>query len=176
MLYNLSTLLTKSSILLFYLRFAAANFPFRVAAYLVMSVVVAYTLLSACSMLYYCSPIEKLWDVTAPGSCIDMYAAFFALAVFNSATDVVILLLPIWLLWPLRVKLSQRIAVGLVLMTGGLYVFPLSPPLHSPAGDYDPGTNDDSVCCVSFIRVAAIPAGRFDMDITWRITLNLIWW
>jgi len=101
-----------------------------------MVVVVAYTLLSATSVLYYCSPIEKLWDMAVPGSCIDMYAAFFTLAVFNSATDVVILLLPIWLLWPLRVKLGQKIAVGIVLMPGGLYV---SLPLLSPcAGAYEP--------------------------------------
>ena len=60
--------------------------------------------------------------MTVPGSCIDMYAAYFALAALNSATDVVIHLLPIWLLWPLRVKLGQKIAVGLVLMPGGLYV------------------------------------------------------
>jgi hypothetical protein len=123
----MSTLLTKSSVLFFYLRFAAANFRFRIATYFVLSVVVGYTLATGFSFLYLCSPIEKLWNISIPGRCVDIYTAYFVSAIFNSATDVVILLLPIWLLWPLRVKLSQKIAVGLVLMPGGLYDFlPLS--------------------------------------------------
>ena len=80
------------------------------------------------SPFYYCSPIEKLWELTLQGHYVDIYAAFLGAAVINSVTDVVILLLPVWLLRPLRVKMSQKIAVGFVLMAGGLYA-PLS--LHS---------------------------------------------
>jgi len=138
-------------VLFFYLRFAAANLPFRIAVYVVLFFVFGSTLSSALSFLYYCQPVEKLWDMRVQGSCVDIYAAFFAGAVFNSAADVVILLLPIWLLWPLRMRMSQKIGVVLALMAGGF------------------------VCCVSFIRLVAIPAGRLDPDMTWRICINLIW-
>lgn len=47
-------------------------------------------------------------------------AWFLALAAFNVATDFIILALPVWILRPLRVKFSQKIALLVVLMTGGL--------------------------------------------------------
>ena len=118
--------------LFFYLRFAAANLPFRITVYFILFFVFGSTLSSALSFLYYCRPVEKLWDMSVQGSCVDIYAAFFAGAVFNSVADVLILLLPIWLLWPLRMKLGQKIAVALVLSAGGLYVFMIFLPRNIP--------------------------------------------
>ena len=84
-------------------------------------VVIAYTLANGLTFLYMCAPMRKWWDYSVQGGyCLDSYAAFLAAAVMNSVTDVVLLLLPIWLLWPLRVRLRKKIAVGLVLMPGGL--------------------------------------------------------
>ena len=88
-LYSLSTLLTKASILFFYLRFAAANLLFRIGVYFVLFVMVGNTLSTALSPLYYCSPIERLWDLSVRGSCVRIYAAFLSSAAVNSVTDVV---------------------------------------------------------------------------------------
>jgi hypothetical protein len=118
--YNLSTLFAKASILFFYLRFAAANLPFRITVYVVLFVVVGYSLAAGFSFLYLCAPVRKMWEPTVPGQCIDFYPPYLAAAILNSITDVILLLLPIWLLWPLRVGIKQKIAVGLVLMPGGL--------------------------------------------------------
>ncbi|KAK3329220.1 hypothetical protein B0H66DRAFT_540454 [Apodospora peruviana] len=148
--YNLSTLCVKASILFFYLRFAAANPPFRIAVYTVLFVVIVYSLNAGFSFLYLCNPIRRLWD-GSDGTCVDLYTAFLVSSAINSATDVVILLLPMWLLWPLTMELRQKIAVGLVLMTGGF------------------------VCGVSFFRLATIPAGKDDPDVTWNYCINNIW-
>lgn len=118
--YNLSTLFVKASILFFYLRFAAANRPFRIAVYVVLFAVIGYTLPAGFMFLYLCQPVQKFWDSAVEGVCFSGYAAFLAPSVLNSVTDVVILLLPIWLLWPLRVRMGQKIAVALALMPGGL--------------------------------------------------------
>ncbi|KAH8888073.1 hypothetical protein GQ53DRAFT_826637 [Thozetella sp. PMI_491] len=150
--YNLSTLFVKASILSFYLRFAAANRPFRIAVYTVLFVITGYSLNAGFSFLYLCNPIHKLWDGSAEGTCVDLYTAFLVSSVLNAVTDVIILLLPIWLLWPLRVKITQKILVALVLMPGGF------------------------VCAVSFLRLASIPDGANDPDTTWRYCDNNIWW
>ncbi|KAK3358448.1 hypothetical protein B0T24DRAFT_130275 [Lasiosphaeria ovina] len=149
--YNLSTLCVKASILFFYLRFAAANQAFRVTVYALLFVVAGYSLNAAFSFLYLCTPIHKLWDLATPGSCVDLYSAFLASAAINAATDVAILLLPSWLLWPLRLHWRHKVAVSLVMMTGGF------------------------VCAVSFFRLASIPLGKDNMDTTWQYCINNIW-
>ena len=120
-MYNCATMCIKGSIIFFYLRFAAANRPFRIAAYLVLFVVIGYSVPSATIFLWLCRPVRKYWDLTVTeGECIEGYPPYLAAAILNSITDVVILLLPLWLLWPLRVPWKQKFGVGFVLMTGGL--------------------------------------------------------
>ncbi|RKK11523.1 hypothetical protein BFJ70_g17282 [Fusarium oxysporum] len=148
--YNLSTLFTKVSILHFYLRFSQDR-TFKLATYFVMFVVVGNNLPAAFAFLYMCRPIPRYWDYTRPGSCLDVGSAFITCAVLNSVTDIVILCLPIWLLRPLRMRRLQKLGVTLVLMAGGF------------------------VCAVSLIRLASIPSGLHNPDVTWRYVVNLIW-
>jgi len=117
----MATIFIKASILFFYLRFATANRSFQIVVYAVLLVVVGYSIPSATIFLWMCRPLRKYWDLTVTeGECIAGNPPYLAAAVLNSVTDVVILLLPLWLLWPLRVPWRQKIAVSLVLMAGGL--------------------------------------------------------
>ncbi len=118
--YNEGTLCVKSSVIVFYLRFAPAHRPFRIFAYCLLFVVLGSSLCAAFPFLYLCQPVAKYYDVSVSGTCVDSYAQYLASACLNSATDVILLVLPFWLLWPLRVSIKQKIAVGLVLMPGGL--------------------------------------------------------
>lgn len=70
--------------------------------------------------LYACRPIRKFWDPAVPGTCVNMVANFLANAALNAATDVLILLLPLWLLWPLSLPTRRKIGVVVVFMTGSL--------------------------------------------------------
>ncbi len=175
--YNLSTLFVKASILSFYLRFAAVNRPFRIVVYILLFVIVGYSLNAGFSFLYLCTPMDSLWDPSIQGTCVDLYAAFLVSSVLNAVTDIVILLLPLWLLWPLRVRLGQKIAVALALMAGGLYA--LLSPFYAVlfVGLMTASlTEYPSVCFVSFFRLASIPAGANDPDTTWVYCTNNIWW
>lgn len=87
-----------------------------------MVVTVGYCLANGLVFLYMCQPIAFMWDPTVPGGgkCGDIYGGFLACAALNVATDIIILLMPIWLIWPLRVGLLQKLGVGVIMMTGGL--------------------------------------------------------
>ncbi len=110
---------TKSSILLYYLRFPSSR-AFRYFTYTVLFVAVGYTLSGLLSFAYNCTPVARSWDRTISGTCIDVTTSMLVRAVLNVATDLCILLQPIWLLWPLRLSAVRKTGVALVLMAGGL--------------------------------------------------------
>lgn len=87
-----------------------------------MVVAIGYCLANGFVFLYMCQPIIFFWDPTVPGGgkCGDIYGGFLACAALNVATDILILLMPIWLIWPLRVGLLKKLGVGIIMMTGGL--------------------------------------------------------
>ncbi|KAH7304850.1 hypothetical protein BKA65DRAFT_205024 [Rhexocercosporidium sp. MPI-PUGE-AT-0058] len=148
--YNMSTLFTKVAILMFYLRLSTDSY-FRSVTYVVMFVAVGYSLAGGFAFLYLCRPLPKYWNFMIPGECSNFGAAFLSGAALNVATDVALLLLPLWLLYPLRLPLKQKIGVTLILMTGSF------------------------VCAVSIYRLAIIPPGLSNMDATWHYIRNMIW-
>jgi hypothetical protein len=107
------------SILLFYLRFAIEP-AFRITAYVVMFIAAGYCAANAFVWAYICQPMALYWDWSMEGTCQDTGKAYISTSALNVATDIIILLLPIWLLWPLRVRPMQKLAVTVVLMAGGL--------------------------------------------------------
>lgn len=125
---NFSVLFTKASILTFYLRFSVSK-SFNIAVYSMFAVVVAYTMMGAFSFLYACTPMIKTWVPSTLGTCIHVNAWYGTLVALNVFTDVVLLLMPIWLLKPLRVGLAQKAAIAAVLGTGsfvlGISIFRL---------------------------------------------------
>lgn len=119
MVYGIGTMFIKSSILLFYLRFPSER-PFKIVTYIVLFVVCFYSLFGAFTFLLMCRPVQTYWNLDIPGKCLNSKDAFFITGVFNVATDITILSLPIWLLKPLRLPRKQKIGVTLILMTGSL--------------------------------------------------------
>ncbi|KAM7204683.1 hypothetical protein V8F20_003467 [Naviculisporaceae sp. PSN 640] len=149
--FNLATLFIKMSILSFYLRFPTER-AFRFVTYFLMVVVAGFCIATAFAFLYHCEPREFAWDFTIPGGkCVDLYAAYLAPAAINAATDIIILFMPIWLLWPLRIGPLKKIGVALIMMTGGF------------------------VAAVSIVRVQAIVAYSREEDMTWYYSINLMW-
>ncbi|KAK4155678.1 hypothetical protein C8A00DRAFT_31521 [Chaetomidium leptoderma] len=151
MSYNLCTLFVKLSILSFYLRFSVDR-AFRMAVYAVMFITVGYTIPNAFLFLYICKPIAFYWDWTiANGTCLSAQTIFDSANILNMSTDFMILLLPIWMLRPLRAPLLKKIGVALILMAGGF------------------------VCGISTMRMVTAMKGAYNPDITWHYPINLIW-
>ncbi|KAK3341866.1 hypothetical protein B0T25DRAFT_354946 [Lasiosphaeria hispida] len=114
---NLSILFTKGSILVFYLRFSTSR-AFAITVYAALVIVVGYCFAGAVGVLYACQPISKYWTF-GPGHCVQANAWGSSLISLNVFTDAVILVLPFWILRPLRTGFVQRVAIATVLGTGG---------------------------------------------------------
>jgi rhodopsin domain-containing protein len=144
-------LFIKASILKYYLRFPS-DLAFRIVTYFTMFVAIGYSIPQAFVWSYICKPMARYWDFAVEGQCINVDGAWVSSAALNMATDIIILLLPIWLLWPLRLPTLQKVALTLTLMAGGF------------------------VCAVSIVRLQAITSGLYDPDVTNHYVINLIWW
>ncbi|CAH0047372.1 unnamed protein product [Clonostachys solani] len=150
-LYNLTTVFIKASILTFYLRFTADR-ALKAATYAVLAIVVAYSLVNIiASFALDCSDPEK---------CDRLFVAYIVCAALNVATDIAILLLPFWILHPLQISTGRKIAIGMVLMGGGLYVFPHSEHTMLYA-------NSTSVSAVSILRLVITIQTDGELDTTY---------
>lgn len=111
----------KLSLLLFYRRLAPFTW-FRAAIYVVMFVVVAYTLGIMFSLIFPCKPIASNWDVTIEGECINKTGIYIATAVINIATDLALLVLPIPVLVRLQIPRLEKVALIAMFGVGSMYV------------------------------------------------------
>ncbi|KAF2178760.1 hypothetical protein K469DRAFT_446324, partial [Zopfia rhizophila CBS 207.26] len=148
--YGTSIMFTKLSILAFYLRFAT-NWKLRAVVYTTMAIVVLYCLLWSFVFVYRCRPLEKHWDLTISGSCIDWLKINIFSGVMNTLTDFTILVLPILMLQKLRLPIRQKIGVMIVLMTGGF------------------------VSAITIIRLKIIVDSVGNPDFTWDVS-QIVWW
>ncbi|PVH68619.1 hypothetical protein DL98DRAFT_375249, partial [Cadophora sp. DSE1049] len=150
-IYCLSILFIKLSILLLYLRISPDR-KFRTAVYSVIVVVVGYNLGSAFTNVFSCTPIARSWDLSiTSGSCINRPIFYFANAGLNIGTDCVMLILPIPMLWNLQMPRRQKAGLIGVFMAGSF------------------------VCIVSIIRLKYLFPLLKNPDITWAVVPALVW-
>ncbi|KAK4187890.1 Satratoxin biosynthesis SC1 cluster protein 4 [Podospora australis] len=115
--YKLTINLTKSSILLLYLRIFPKIF-FKRCCLVLLVLILAYMVGTTASSIWQCSPIPRAWDKSIPGTCISITANWYANAGFSIATDVIILALPMYPLYTSHLPRSQKIALMVVFALG----------------------------------------------------------
>ncbi|KAK3984420.1 hypothetical protein QBC44DRAFT_375184 [Cladorrhinum sp. PSN332] len=137
--YTLINMLTKLSILGFYLRF----FPFivfpglRTAIYITIAVTTASGISFTMSIVFQCTPINFFWsrfdDLPSIGSCININAYAWTVAIFNFALDLWLLALPMPELFKLSLPLRKKIVVCLMFAVGGFVTIVSVPRIISMA-------------------------------------------
>ena len=94
----------------------------KIVIYFTMAIVFLYSLVTSFAWLFTCQPIDKLWDLRITGgSCIEWTDLHIFSGVMNTVSDVIILLLPIVMLQKIQLPKWEKIGLGVVLMTGGVY-------------------------------------------------------
>lgn len=120
-LYVFNLVWTKLSILFMYYRIF--RFPyFKRWAYIIGTFVILWVICITFLFIFICVPVQKLWNPSLPGRCINQVGTWIANAASTILTDLMILLLPVPQVWKLQLRLSEKLALTFAFGLGFLYV------------------------------------------------------
>lgn len=85
-----------------------------------MVVVLGYSFAIIFALIFACHPIERNWDASLPGYCVNRTVIYVMTAVVNISTDIVILLLSIPIVSKLKMPVIQKIGVVCMFAVGSL--------------------------------------------------------
>ncbi|KAF6240495.1 hypothetical protein HO173_001163 [Letharia columbiana] len=149
--YLITLLGYKFSILLLYLRIFGVDKNFRYSTWVVMFFVFGYLFSNTLTQVFGCTPIDKNWKPKTPGHCILMTKADFAYGSMNLISDLFIFVLPLPMVWRLQLSWKGKLGVTLILM-GGAIAF-----------------------VVALVRYSLLLHRFYVTDITWYDGKNLLW-
>ncbi|OQE10268.1 hypothetical protein PENVUL_c004G08074 [Penicillium vulpinum] len=109
----------KLSILMLYRRL----FPVKTMKYAVNIVSLIVIMWAACGILagcFVCIPTEKLWHPMIEGGCMNLSKFYYGLQIPNIATDAIILLMPMHIVWNLPISKIQKLGLSGIFILGFL--------------------------------------------------------
>ncbi|KAI1844440.1 hypothetical protein JX266_009327 [Neoarthrinium moseri] len=116
--YKASINLTKSSILLLYVRIFGGIRWFKRVCIGLITIIALYCIASVLATIFQCSPVRKAWEKEMQGQCINNGQFWYANGGFSIATDMIILVLPMPLVYALHAPRVQKAALMLVFALG----------------------------------------------------------
>jgi len=140
----------KLCILLMYRRLFPTR-QFKLAVYILGSVLLIWWLSTFLLGVVNCRPIQGFWDPTVAATCINFENYSVGYAVVNILTDVIILVLPIRVVWNLQLPRGQKVALTFIFLLGSF------------------------VCAATLIRLLNAILDLNDPDATWAFTNAMIW-
>ena len=121
MVYLVSLLGYKFSILILYLRLFAVNKKFRYCTWATMFFVGGYLGANLVTQIFGCSPRAKYWNPEIPGHCINYTKAGLAYGSMNVTSDLLIFVLPLPIVWRLVLSRREKIGVTVIFLSGAMY-------------------------------------------------------
>lgn len=112
--------LVKNAVLIFFLRLGRIFERLRL---FILSLLVFNNLMMVgifVAVIFQCVPISKTFHPEVPGTCINLPQFFIATAALTILTDILVLIIPTWLLWDLNMKPRKKIATIFLLSLGFL--------------------------------------------------------
>lgn len=118
--YTFLVVTLKISILISYYRIFGTLRWFRWACYTVATFEAIWFVGVFFSILFQCIPVQKAWNPTLPGHCINFLAFLWANSISNAVLDFVVLLLPIIPVLNLQMSIEQKVLVLLSFSLGSM--------------------------------------------------------
>jgi hypothetical protein len=115
--YSLSLTFTKLSILCLYVRILTYEYVRLVGKILLGIVIITHTWI-VCDILTTCIPLDSFWDLSKKRVYCHDVAVFWSNAGLLIATDFLIFLFPLPVVWQLRLPWRQKLGLCLVFMLG----------------------------------------------------------
>ena len=83
-----------------------------------MFLVFGYLFSNLLTLIFGCTPIDKSWNPTTPGHCIPATKVGLFYGSMNFSTDVLIFVLPLPMVWRLKLSRENKLGVILIFMGG----------------------------------------------------------
>ena len=114
----MTTTLIKLAILILYLRTFATRL-LRRAVWIVGAIVITNGVGIFVSVCTYCTPIAHFWDPRGvPGHCVNEVIATTMYSLTLMVTDLIIYVMPMPIIWKLKMTTRRKIETILVFMVG----------------------------------------------------------
>lgn len=68
--------------------------------------------------IWECTPRAKIWNKSIERTCVHIAKLLNADGVFNTSSDIFILLVPVKALWTLQMKIARKVGIGLLFTVG----------------------------------------------------------
>ena len=105
-----------------YLYLFGCSKPFRYATWAIAIFVTGYLGCNIITLIFGCTPIPKYWNPHEPGHCITLVKADHAYGSMNVVSDVLLFLLPLPMVWQLKLTTKEKLGIFAIFMGGILYV------------------------------------------------------
>lgn len=151
------------SIVHFYITIFRSNRIFLKIAYAVMIFVSTFGVAIFVSDILTCRPLSKEWNPLQPGVCESPFVSLIAQSSCNIATDFIVILLPMPMIWGLQIATPRKIELTIIFALGFMYALQATSSVFSSANIYM-----HSVCVVTIIRLILSTLIRLD-DFTYSI-------
>ncbi|KAF3911295.1 hypothetical protein ABW21_db0201130 [Orbilia brochopaga] len=124
LLYCIAVTFTKISILCFYLRLVPSGI-FRKLTWLTMVAVVALGVAYGLMVVFYCIPVRAYWQPYEfpDAKCLSDEAALISNAAVNIVLDCWLWIMPVPVVWKVRLPIRQRIGLVAVFALGSLTAY-----------------------------------------------------
>ena len=121
MTYTLTIAMVKISILLLYRRIFDIR-QFRTATLVVGIACVAWLIAALLCLAFQCHTEAERYDAASLFSdqCIDLKAYWAAVAGSNMGLDLIILCMPVYMVWNLKITMRQKVALSGIFALGSL--------------------------------------------------------
>lgn len=111
----------KISIVHLYITIFGSNRTFLMIAYAVMVLLSAFGVAVVIDDLLACRPLSKMWKPLQPGVCENPFVSLVALSSCNMATDLILILLPMPMIWGLQMATRRKIGLTIIFALGLMY-------------------------------------------------------
>lgn len=119
-MYNTGLTLVKLCVLLFYARVFRTVRSYRISFWIVGFMIVAWCIAIDFVAVFACIPVQRGWDLSVAGHCLDRQANFVGAAIPNILTDFILLVLPMPMIWHIQTTIRRKVALVGVFAAGYL--------------------------------------------------------
>ncbi|KAH7405679.1 hypothetical protein DE146DRAFT_420423 [Phaeosphaeria sp. MPI-PUGE-AT-0046c] len=113
--------LIKLSIAFLYKRIFASHM-FQRVAWVVIAILIAWTVSNTLAGIFACWPIQAQWKTMSHSQCVNLRALYSSGVISNTIIDVIVIIVPVYNVWHLQMPLKRKIGVCLIFLLGGFVI------------------------------------------------------